>query len=83
LSNPLQVVEQITYLIFIKRLDAMQELEERKATTLGTPIERRIGTSTISPKPNAASFFVQALSWRHGSRRESRCQKVTYMIPYD
>ena len=42
LSNPLQVIEQITYLIFIKRLDEMQELEERKATTLGKPIERRI-----------------------------------------
>ena len=42
LSNPLQVIEQITYLIFIKRLDEMQELEERKAATLGTPLERRI-----------------------------------------
>ena len=42
LANPLQVIEQLTYLIFIKRLDEMQELEERKATTLGTPLERRI-----------------------------------------
>lgn len=42
LANPLQVIEQITYLIFIKRLDEMQELEERKAITLGKPIERRI-----------------------------------------
>jgi type I restriction enzyme M protein len=42
LSNPLQVIEQITYLNFIKRLDEMQELEERKANTLGKPIERRI-----------------------------------------
>jgi type I restriction enzyme M protein len=42
LANPLQVIEQITYLIFIKRLDEMQELEERKASTLGKAIERRI-----------------------------------------
>src|SRR6202045_2232265 len=42
LANPLQVIEQITYLIFIRRLDEMQELEERKATTLGRPIERII-----------------------------------------
>jgi type I restriction enzyme M protein len=42
LVNPLQVIEQITYLIFIKRLDKMQELVERKATTLSKPIERRI-----------------------------------------
>jgi len=34
LANPLQVIEQITYLILIKRLDEMQELEERKATGL-------------------------------------------------
>jgi type I restriction enzyme M protein len=42
LANPLQVIEQITYLIFIKRLDEMRELEERKATTLGKPVERTI-----------------------------------------
>src|SRR6266568_3226827 len=42
LANPLQVIEQITYLIFIKRLDEMQEVEEPKAATLGTPLERRI-----------------------------------------
>lgn len=28
LANPLQVIEQITYLIFIKRLDEMQEVDE-------------------------------------------------------
>jgi hypothetical protein len=42
LSNPLQVIEQITDLIFVKRLDEIQELAERRATTLGKPIERRI-----------------------------------------
>lgn len=42
LANPLQVIEQITYLIFIKRLDEMQELEELKSTRLGQPLERRI-----------------------------------------
>ena len=42
LANPLQVIEQITYLIFIKRLDEMQEVEERKANTLKRQLERRI-----------------------------------------
>lgn len=42
ITNPLQVIEQITYLIFVKRLDEMQEIEERKSVTLGTPLERRI-----------------------------------------
>ena len=35
-------MEQITYLLFIKRLDELQTLEERKAATLQIPIERRI-----------------------------------------
>ncbi|HLH91591.1 MAG TPA: class I SAM-dependent DNA methyltransferase [Xanthobacteraceae bacterium] len=42
LANPLQVIEQITYLIFIKRLDEMQQVEELKSTRLGTPLERII-----------------------------------------
>jgi type I restriction enzyme M protein len=42
LSNPLAVMEQITYLLFIKRLDELQTLEENKATTLNIPMERRI-----------------------------------------
>src|SRR6266550_9349283 len=42
ISNPLEVIEQITYLLFIKRLDELQTLEELKATRLKTPIERRL-----------------------------------------
>lgn len=41
-SNPLSVIEQITYLLFIKRLDDLQTLEENKAANLGIEIERRI-----------------------------------------
>ncbi len=41
-SNPLSVIEQITYLLFIKRLDDLHTLEESKAETLGLEIERRI-----------------------------------------
>jgi type I restriction enzyme M protein len=42
ISNPLEVIEQITYLLFIRRLDDLQTVEELKASRLGTPIERRI-----------------------------------------
>ncbi|MCR6659658.1 MAG: type I restriction-modification system subunit M [Asticcacaulis sp.] len=41
-SNPLSVIEQITYLLFIKRLDELQNVEETKAQMLGIPVERRI-----------------------------------------
>ena len=42
ISNPLKVVEQITYLLFLKRLDDLQTLEENKSQRLGKPIEREI-----------------------------------------
>lgn len=42
ISNPLEVIEQITYLLFLRRLDDMQVLEENKATRLKQPVEHRI-----------------------------------------
>ena len=41
-SNPLSVIEQITYLLFIKRLDELQTVEERKAAQLKIKMERRL-----------------------------------------
>jgi type I restriction enzyme M protein len=37
-SNPLTVIEQFTYLLFIRRLDETQLLEEKKANMIGQPI---------------------------------------------
>jgi type I restriction enzyme M protein len=42
ISNPLEVIEQITYLLFLKRLDEIQTLEENKAERTGRPTERNI-----------------------------------------
>ena len=39
ISNPLQVIEQITYLLFLRRLDELQTLEENKSASTGKPIE--------------------------------------------
>ncbi len=39
ISNPISVVEQLTYLLFIKRLDELHTLKERKATRLNVAIE--------------------------------------------
>ncbi|WP_282169088.1 type I restriction-modification system subunit M [Ruegeria atlantica] len=41
-SNPLSVIEQLTFLMFIKRLDDLHTVEERKAEDLGIPMARRI-----------------------------------------
>ncbi|MEF3063436.1 N-6 DNA methylase [Pandoraea apista] len=42
ISNPLEVMEQITYLLFIRRLDEMHTLEEQKAVVTGKPQVTRI-----------------------------------------
>jgi len=42
ISNPMEVIEQITYLLFLKRLDDLQTLEENRATRLKQPLEKRI-----------------------------------------
>jgi type I restriction enzyme M protein len=42
IANPLEVIEQITYLLFLRRLDDLHTLEENKAVRLKKPIERRI-----------------------------------------
>lgn len=42
ISNPLEVIEQITYLLFLRRLDDLESLEENKAARLGRHMERRV-----------------------------------------
>jgi type I restriction enzyme M protein len=44
ISNPLTIIEQLTYLLFIKRLDELHTLKENKANRLKQPIEEPIFT---------------------------------------
>ncbi|WP_193045263.1 type I restriction-modification system subunit M [Mycolicibacterium baixiangningiae] len=43
ISNPLEVIEQITYLLFVRRLDDLETLAERKGR-LGGPSDLRFGS---------------------------------------
>jgi type I restriction enzyme M protein len=45
ISNPLEVIEQITYLMFIRRLDGIQTTKEHKANRTGQPVESPIYTA--------------------------------------
>lgn len=69
ISNPLSVIEQLTYLLFIKRLDELHTLRERKAARLGTPIEDPI-----------FSADQQHLRW---SRFKERAPEVMYATVRD
>ncbi|HAF11282.1 MAG TPA: DNA methyltransferase [Chloroflexi bacterium] len=59
IANPLEVIEQITYLLFLRRLDDLQVLEENKAVRLKKPIER-----TIFPKgKDAKGLPYDSMRW--------------------
>ncbi|MFG2315990.1 type I restriction-modification system subunit M [Streptomyces tendae] len=49
ISNPLEVIEQITYLMFIRRLDDLQTAKERKANRTGKPLGKPIYTTETEP----------------------------------
>ncbi|MDE1671263.1 type I restriction-modification system subunit M [Nocardia gipuzkoensis] len=49
ISNPLEVIEQITYLMFLKRLDDLQTTKERKANRSGRAIENPIYDADTEP----------------------------------
>ena len=51
IANSLEIIEQITYLPFIKRLDEQESLEEAKSHRLGTTMERVLFPDALSPYP--------------------------------
>lgn len=42
ISNPISVIEQFSYLLFIRRLDDMHTLREKQANAFGTPIDKPV-----------------------------------------
>ena len=59
ISNPIEVIEQITYLLFIRRLDDAHTLAESKALLLKKPIENGI----FPEGENAAGRAYKDLRW--------------------
>ena len=62
ITNPLEVIEQITYLLFLKRLDDLQTLEENKAATNGWSSPNRWRLSPRSSIPRARAPSVSTCS---------------------
>ncbi len=50
IANPLEVIEQVTYLLFIRRLDELHTLEDRKAARGNRPMQRRIFPEGADPR---------------------------------
>jgi type I restriction enzyme M protein len=68
ISNPLEVIEQITYLLFIRRLDDLQKNAESKAATLGTLVERVVFPAGNDPKGRP----YDDLRWSRFKHREAK-----------
>ncbi|RJX32005.1 MAG: SAM-dependent DNA methyltransferase [Oxalobacter sp.] len=50
ISNPIEVIEQITYLLFIRRLDGLHTLKEKEANRLKKPMTQRVFPEGKDPK---------------------------------
>ncbi len=64
ISNPLSVIEQITYLLFIKRLDEIHTLAEARANRTKKPIQKPIFPEGPNPESRAKpQRSFQDLRW--------------------
>jgi type I restriction enzyme M protein len=68
ISNPLEVIEQITYLLFLRRLDELHTREENKANAVKKPMERRVFPEGIDPKERP----YEDLRWSRFKHMEAR-----------
>ena len=69
-SNPLTVIEQFTYLLFIRRLDETQLLEEKKAAMIKKPVANIIFTAE-----------QQELRWNSFKNREPQAMFDLFTKP--
>ena len=60
ISNPLEVVEQLTYLLFLRRLDEMQTLEENKAARLTSQLSAISSRTAMTQRVVATKTCVGA-----------------------
>jgi type I restriction enzyme M protein len=64
ISNPIEVIEQITYLLFLRRLDDLHTLEELKANRFKKPMERRIfPEGKDGKKQDKAAVAYEDMRW--------------------
>jgi type I restriction enzyme M protein len=81
ISNPLEVIEQITYLLFLRRLDDLQTLEENKAKRLGRPIERHVFPKGNDPKGRPFEHFRWS-RFKHFEPRDMYTVVSEHVFPF-
>jgi hypothetical protein len=74
-------MEQITYLLFIRRLDDLQSLEENKANRTGKPIERRTFPEGKDPK-NRPYEDLRCSRFKHFEPKEMYEVMAEHVFPF-
>ncbi len=62
IANPMEVIEQMTYLLFIKRLDELHTAKEKKANRLHRDIENGIFPEGVNPASRSGRGY-DMLRW--------------------
>jgi type I restriction enzyme M protein len=70
IANPLEVIEQITYLLFMRGLDEAHTREENKANRLGKPIERRIFPTGKDKIGKSGGIAYEDMRWSRLKNRD-------------
>lgn len=86
IANPIEVIEQITYLLFLRGLDEAHTREENKANRLGKPMARRIfpeGKDGINKKDGIAKDGGLAYEDMRWSRLKNQDAATMYEIVAD
>ena len=68
ISNPLEVIEQITYLLFLRRLDELQTVEELKAAREKKPAPRTFYPNGTDPR----GIPFADLRWQSFKNKDAR-----------
>src|SRR6185436_17311531 len=68
ISNPLTAIEQITYLLFMKRLDELDQKKQADAEWIGEPYESKFEGTWIPPEyrnqPGSKKFAIKRRTLR-------------------
>ena len=77
IANPIEVIEQITYLLFMRGLDDAHTLEENKANRLKKPMERRIFPEGKDKIGKGGGVAYEEMRW---SRLKNKAPAEMYEI---
>ena len=85
ISNPLTAIEQITYLLFMKRLDELDQKRQADAEWTGEKYTSKFAGMWIPPEyrsqPNAEQFAIDKRSLRWSEFKRMQAEDKIFMPP--